>query len=107
MHHLLRLIVMVFVWHCSVGNLSEAMLLAGETEAAGGLVVRLLVPPAGSEPGEQIHLQGGQPSAETVKQVGVNRQVSLCAWLCAQWRGLSHAIQGQALLQLCASMRGG
>jgi hypothetical protein len=58
------------------GNLSEAMLLAAEVEAAGeatgGLLVRTLVPPAGSEPGDQLYLLGGQPSTDTPKAVRLN-----------------------------------
>ncbi len=46
------------------------MLLAAEQETAdGGLLVRTLVPPPGSEPGDQVFLEGGSPSADTPKQV--------------------------------------
>ncbi|KAJ9527259.1 hypothetical protein QJQ45_025514 [Haematococcus lacustris] len=61
------------------GNMSEAMLLAAEAvegppagegdEAGAGLRVRLLSPPPGSSPGDQVYLQGAQPSLDTPKQV--------------------------------------
>lgn len=51
------------------GNLSEAMLLAGEGEGASGRIVRTLVPPPGSAPGDQVYLEGGSPASDTPKQV--------------------------------------
>ena len=44
------------------GELSEAMILAADTELDGKTIVRTLVPPPESSPGDIIYLQGGQPT---------------------------------------------
>lgn len=47
------------------------MLLAGEAAGAGGsLVVRTLVPPPGSQPGDVLFLEGHAPTTDPAKQVG-------------------------------------
>lgn len=47
------------------GTPSEAMILAGES--ADGGVVKLVVPPAGAQPGERLFLDGGAPLEATPK----------------------------------------
>mmetsp|Transcript_18883 Transcript_18883/g.49199 ORF Transcript_18883/g.49199 Transcript_18883/m.49199 type:complete len:233 (-) Transcript_18883:128-826(-) len=51
------------------GVASEAMLLAADREDASGRVVRMLEPPPGSQPGDQVFLEGGAPSTDAPKQV--------------------------------------
>eukprot|EP00898_Chlorokybus_atmophyticus_P006553 jgi/Chlat1/689/Chrsp104S01167 len=52
------------------GTLSEAMILAAESEIEGGkLSVQTLAPPAGASPGDQVFVKGGQPSTSYTKQL--------------------------------------
>eukprot|EP00239_Pterosperma_sp_CCMP1384_P005100 CAMPEP_0197849658 /NCGR_PEP_ID=MMETSP1438-20131217/12811_1 /TAXON_ID=1461541 /ORGANISM="Pterosperma sp., Strain CCMP1384" /LENGTH=352 /DNA_ID=CAMNT_0043462441 /DNA_START=87 /DNA_END=1145 /DNA_ORIENTATION=+ len=48
---------------------SEAMIMATEdaTQGEENRIVKLLIPPANAEIGEQVHLQGGAPSDKTTK----------------------------------------
>ncbi len=48
------------------GTPSEAMILAGES-SDGGAVVKLVVPPTGSVPGDRLFLEGGAPMEATPK----------------------------------------
>ncbi|GLC72460.1 hypothetical protein PLESTF_001250100 [Pleodorina starrii] len=49
------------------GQASEAMVLAAETQSGDSLLVRTLIPPAGSAPGDVVFLEGGAPSASPDK----------------------------------------
>lgn len=52
------------------GEVSQAMMLAADTELPGGnLLVRPLIPPAGSSPGDVVVLEGAAAGGEPVKQM--------------------------------------
>jgi aminoacyl tRNA synthase complex-interacting multifunctional protein 1 len=49
------------------GQLSECMVLAADSTGPNGLVVKTLVPPVGSEPGDAVYLEGGEPTQAPAK----------------------------------------
>ena len=52
------------------GELSEAMILAADTTVAdGSVVVRTLIPPSGSVPGDIVFLSGGSSTGIASKQI--------------------------------------
>ncbi|MCO5549264.1 hypothetical protein L7F22_002731 [Adiantum nelumboides] len=51
------------------GQLSEAMILAGEAEIDGSLNVKILQPPFDASIGDRIYLEGSAPSAKPAKQL--------------------------------------
>ncbi|KAI5065106.1 hypothetical protein GOP47_0019801 [Adiantum capillus-veneris] len=51
------------------GQLSEAMILAGEAEIDGSLNVKILQPPPNASVGDRIYMEGSAPSAKPAKQL--------------------------------------
>ncbi|KAG6541393.1 hypothetical protein Mapa_017171 [Marchantia paleacea] len=51
------------------GQLSEAMILAGDANVDGVETVKVLEPPAEASVGDRVYLQGSSPSASPVKQL--------------------------------------
>eukprot|EP00798_Chlamydomonas_sp_ICE-L_P007683 gene7683-843_t len=64
------------------GQLSEAMILAADTQLPdGSTLVKALVPPEGSEPGDLVYLEGSAPTTTAVKTMKSDDWKSIVAEL--------------------------
>ena len=66
------------------GESSEAMILAADSEVEGKTIVKTLVPPPGSSPGDVIFLQGGQPTTSPAATLKTDLWKSIVALLAVQ-----------------------